>query len=288
MTYSQRLYDGKLRVRKVVPENGLDGRYEFACDLARQVGQEALRFWHERGPDNLETENKGLQDFVTIADKQAEQTIRSELCRKFPTDGFIGEEPGLETGTTGFWVVDPIDGTANYLRGLRHWGVSIAFVSGGRTVLGIIHDTPTDRIYRAQIGLGAFCDEQQIRVSQTTDPHAAMGILGASRRMPFDFYIDRLRALHDAGIEHRKIGSAAIGIVRMAEGVVDFYYETHLNCWDAMAAVLIAEEAGATVSVPPLNTFVAKGGEVLCATPALAGQLNELLLNSEQDQSGAE
>ena len=146
---------------KVVQGVDLGERYEFACDLARQVGREALRFWHERGPDNLETENKGLQDFVTIADKHAEQTIRSELSRRFPTDGFIGEEtggePGLETGKTGFWVVDPIDGTANYLRGLRHWGVSIAFVSGGRTVLGIIHDTPTDRIYRARIGLGAFC-----------------------------------------------------------------------------------------------------------------------------------
>lgn len=252
-------------------------RYNFARDLARRVGREALRFWNEKGTDGLGTENKGLQDFVTIADKQAERTIRSELARMFPEDGFIGEETGGETGAAGTWVVDPIDGTANYLRGLRHWGVSIAFVTGGQTALGIVHDTPTDRVYHARIGNGAWCDDRPIKVSRTTDPHTAMGILGASRRMPIDLYLDHIRALHDAGIEHRKIGSAAVGLLRVAEGVADFYYEAHLNSWDALAAVLIAKEAGATVNVPAMDNFIAEGGEVLCATPALSPQLQNLL-----------
>ena len=258
--------------------NPLAERYDFACSLARRVGQEALIYWQDRGINGLGIEAKGLQDFVTKADKQAEDTIRSELLQKFPMDGFIGEESGGQSGSSGYWVVDPIDGTANYLRGLRHWGVSIAFVYQGQTVLGIIHDTPTDRVYHARLEHGAWRDQQEISVSNTTDPHSAMGILGASRRVPLDHYLTRIRALHDAGIEHRKIGSAAIGIVRVAEGVSDFYYEAHLNSWDALAAVLIAKEAGASINVPSMDKFIAVGGEVLCGTPLLMPQLENLLI----------
>ena len=252
-------------------------RYEFACVLARQVGREALRYWNEQGADGLGTESKGLQDFVTIADKVAENTIRSELKRMFPGDGFVGEETGGSPGLAGYWVVDPIDGTANYVRGLRHWGVSIAFVSGGKTQLGIVHDSPTDRLYHARIGHGAYRDEQSINVAPTTDPHTAMGILGTSSRVPVDAYLGRIRALYEVGVEHRKIGSAAIGIVRVAEGVVDFYHESHLNSWDALAAVLIAREAGGAAKVPEMDDFIANGGSVFCSTPALSVMLYELL-----------
>lgn len=265
------------------PEKALGERLEFAKHLARKVGGDALDFWHDPGADGLGTETKGLQDFVTKADKRAELTIRSELGRKFPMDGFIGEETSGDAGSGGYWVVDPIDGTANYLRGLRHWGVSIAYVSDGRTMLGVVHDTPADRVYHACEGQGAQCDNQPIHVSRTTDPHLALGILGASRRTPIDLYLHQIRALHDAGIEHRKFGSAAIGIIRAAEGVVDFYYEADLNSWDALAAALIAKEAGAVVKLPPMDDFIAKGGEVLCATPALSQELQRLLSREPDD-----
>ncbi|PHR93541.1 MAG: inositol monophosphatase [Blastopirellula sp.] len=257
----------------------LSARLDFACSLARQVGREALLYWNEQGVEGLGTEAKGLQDFVTKADKAAERTIRKELKQMFPEDGFIGEETGGSSSTTGTWVVDPIDGTANYMRGLRHWGVSIAYVSDGQTKLGIVHDSPTDRLYHAQAGHGAYCDGQAISVSTTKDPQASMGILGASRRTPLNDYLGRIKSLHNAGIEHRKIGSAAIGIIRVAEGVVDFYHEGHLNSWDALAALLIAEEAGGMVNVPKIDKFVAQGGEVLCATPALSKQLADLLVS---------
>lgn len=261
-------------------DNSLSERLEFACNLARKVGIEALRYWNEQGVEGLGTEAKGLQDFVTKADKDAENTIRTELAREFPEDGFIGEETGGAVGSGGYWVVDPIDGTANYLRGLRHWGVSIAFVRDGKTRLGIVHDTPTDRLYYAQLGGGAFREGKPIKVSPTTDPHAALGILGASRRRSIETYLRQIRALFDAGIEHRKIGSAAIGIVRVAEGTVDFYYEGHLNSWDALAAVLIAQEAGGVIRVPDLETFMAKGGETFCATPALSDLLADVLTST--------
>jgi len=259
-------------------DNGLTERLDLARNLAREVGREALRFWHESEGRALGTEQKGMQDFVTIADKRAEDTIKTTLMRAFPDDGFIGEETGGQPNIGGYWVVDPIDGTANYLRGLRHWGVSIAFVRGGVTQLGVIHDSPTDRVYHARLGMGAWRDDDVIVVSGTTDSQVAMGILGASRRTPFEVYLRQLAALHEAGFEHRKIGAAAIGLVRVAEGVADFYYERLLSSWDALAGLLIASEAGATFVAPPVDQFVADGGEVLCATPALDKELQALLL----------
>lgn len=258
-------------------ESELQDRYECSQKLARRVGRQALAFWQDNGPQGLGTQTKGLQDFVTEADKVAENTIRSELKQAFPGDGFIGEETGGTPGSSGYWVVDPIDGTANYLRGLRHWGVSIAYVCDGRTRLGVVHDAPNDRLYHARLDHGAYQDETPIKVAPTRDPHAAVGIIGMSRRTPIDAYLNQIQALHHAGIEHRKIGSAAIGIVRVAEGVVDFYHESHLNCWDALAAVLIAQEAGSTAQVPTLDTFIADGGPVLCATPELSDLLTSLL-----------
>jgi len=266
-------------------ESGLEERYEFARALARQVGLEALRYWNENGPQGLGTQTKGLQDFVTVADKAAEDTIRSELARMFPGDGFVGEETGGSPGAAGYWVVDPIDGTANYLRGLRHWGVSIAYVADGKTQLGILHDSPTDRLYHARLGHGAYRDDEPIKVAPTTDPHAAMGILGASRRIPIESYLGQIKSLYDAGVEHRKIGSAAIGIVRVAEGVADFYFEGHLNSWDALAAILIAQEAGGVAHVPPMDEFVAQGGQVFCATPALADLVFDLLAPKQSTRS---
>ncbi len=225
------------------PETSSTKRLDFAADLARRVGRKALEFWQKNSSENLGIKSKGLQDFVTRADKAVEEQIRYALSKEFPADGFIGEESGGETGPGAYWVVDPIDGTANYMRGLRHWGVSIACVEGGKTVLGVIHDSPNDTVYTAQLGGGARRDGETIKISATTDPSMGMGIMGVSRRSSFTLYLDQLRALNDAGIEHRRIGSAAIGIVRVAEGVADFYYEKHLNCWDAMAALLIAREA---------------------------------------------
>ncbi|VAW21503.1 Inositol-1-monophosphatase [hydrothermal vent metagenome] len=261
--------------------NQYSKRLDFATALARKVGREALRFWQENGTDNLGTTSKGLQDFVTRADQEAEDTIRHALAQKFPEDGFIGEESGGETGNAGYWVVDPIDGTANYLRGLRHWGVSIAYVEGDKAIVGVIHDSATDRIYSAQADKGARRDGEIIQVSATANPHMATGIMGVSRRTSFETYLKQLRALNDAGIEHRRIGSAAIGIVRVAEGVADFYYEKHLNCWDAMAALLIAQEAGARIVAPVMGSFIPEGGEVFCATPKLFDQLEGLLLKVE-------
>lgn len=251
------------------PALDLAARLSLACDVARRVGREARDFRESGGSAALHVENKGLQDFVTVADKRAEDTIRGELGAAFPEDGFMGEESGGAPTGAGFWVVDPIDGTTNYIRGFRHWGVSIAFVANGAIQLGIIYDAALDKVYSARAGGGAFKDALPIRVSAVTQPAQAIVILGHSRRTSFADYQAISGKLYDLGIDYRRMGAAAIGLVRTADGISDLYYEAHLNAWDVLAGALIAREAGADVYLPPLAELLDDGGPVIAAAPGL-------------------
>lgn len=252
----------------VLPD--LDARVAVAIELARKVGRDASDFRRDSGAAALRVENKGLQDFVTVADKQAEDTIRAALNAHFPEDGFIGEESGGADLDTGVWVVDPIDGTTNFMRGFRHWGVSIAFVVGDQVMVGAIYDAAQDAVYSAVRGKGAFKDGKKIGASQVSDPSKAIAIMGHSRRTSFDDYLVILKTLYEKGIDYRRMGAAAIGLVRVADGIADLYYELQLNSWDMLAGALIAHEAGAVVRMPGMRDALAEGGPVYAAAPGLA------------------
>jgi myo-inositol-1(or 4)-monophosphatase len=257
---------------ELAAEKGIDGfrnRLLRAQDLARSVGRAALEFRRSASLEALKVTTKGLQDFVTIADKRAEETIRIELADAFPEDGFLGEETGGTVSMDRYWVVDPIDGTSNYIRGLRHWGVSIAFVAEGEVQVGAIFDAAFDQVYSAVRGCGAFREGVPIRASRVSNPSEAFSIVGYSRRTSFEDYQAMTRRLHDMGMDYRRIGSAALGLARVAAGVADLYYERHLNVWDILAGALIAREAGAAVHMPPLNELLAKGGPVMACAPGL-------------------
>lgn len=246
-------------------------RVTEATRIARRVGRAAAAL-RRQGLSGLDIANKGLQDFVTIADQRAERSIRTALKRRFSSDGFLGEESG-GTPSEAFWVVDPIDGTTNYIRGLRHWGVSMAFVANGKVRVGVVYDAAFDMVYSAVRGGGAFKDGQSIRVSTTSDPNRALAILGHSRRTSFAAYTKVTRQLYARGIDYRRMGAAAIGLVRTADGTADLYYEQYLNAWDMLAGGLIATEAGADVRMPPLDEALAQGGPVLAAAPGLSDHL---------------
>ncbi|MCT7373943.1 inositol monophosphatase family protein [Chelativorans salis] len=248
-------------------DHGISERLALARKLAAAVGGEIEAF-HEEARSVVT--RKGLQDFVTAADRHGEDLIRSALAEAFPEDGFVGEETGGQPAEQGFWVVDPIDGTTNYIRGLRHWGVSIAFVRAGRIEIGCIYDATTGRVYSAARGKGTFCEDRRIAVSPRQDPNEALAILGCSRRTSFEDYQAVTRKLHDLGVDYRRLGSAAIGLVRVANGVADLYFEAHLNCWDIMAGALIASEAGAIVVMPPLQTMLRQGGPLAAYAPSLS------------------
>ncbi|MBT9371865.1 inositol monophosphatase family protein [Rhizobium sp. CSW-27] len=248
----------------------VEARAAAAIDIARQVGRWAARHRAENDPLSLSVENKGPQDFVTEVDRRAEAEIRSRLLADFAGDGFLGEEGGNLAGSRGVWVVDPIDGTTNYIRGFRHWGVSIAYVEDREIRLGVIYDAAQDCVFHAIAGEGAFRDAAPIRAAATRDPALAIAMLGHSRRTRFEDYLSVSRRLHDLGVDYRRMGAAAIGLVRVAEGAADLYYERHLNSWDMLAGALIAREAGAHVAMAPVETLLAQGGGILACAPALA------------------
>jgi myo-inositol-1(or 4)-monophosphatase len=250
--------------------SALTARAEVAIEVARGVGREAARFRREGNPAALHVENKGLQDFVTIADKQAEQAIHQGLLARFPDDTFMGEETGGQSGSAGTWVVDPIDGTTNYIRGFRHWGVSIAFVLGGTVEIGVVYDAANDQVFSAIRGNGAFKEGQPIQAAPTTDPANAIVVLGHSRKTSFDDYAALSKRLHERGMDYRRMGAAAVDLVRVAEGVSDLFYERHLNAWDMLAGALIAAEAGAKVAIPPVDILLKDGGPVIAHSPGLA------------------
>jgi 3'-phosphoadenosine 5'-phosphosulfate (PAPS) 3'-phosphatase len=150
--------------------SAINARVEVAIGVARKVGQEAARFRSETDPGALHVENKGLQDFVTVADRRAEQAIREGLLSRFPDDTFMGEESGGQSGAAGTWVVDPIDGTTNYIRGFRHWGVSIAFVLGDQVEIGVVYDATQDKVFSAVRGGGAFKEGVAIHAAASISP----------------------------------------------------------------------------------------------------------------------
>ncbi|MBB3443712.1 MULTISPECIES: inositol monophosphatase family protein [unclassified Rhizobium] len=257
--------------------SALTARAEVAIDVARKVGREAARFRREGNPGALHVENKGLQDFVTVADRQAEQAIREGLLARFPDDTFMGEETGGKSGSAGTWVVDPIDGTTNYIRGFRHWGVSIAFVVGGKVEIGVVYDAANDQVFSAIRGRGALKEGQPIHAAPTTDPANAIVVLGHSRKTSFDDYAALSKRLYERGMDYRRMGAAAVDLVRVAEGVSDLFYERHLNAWDMLAGALIAAEAGAKVAIPPVAMLLEDGGPVIAHSPGLAEEFAFLL-----------
>jgi len=255
---------------------GLSDRLDAAGRIARQAGRHALAL--RRDLASLEVEEKGLQDFVTRADVEVEALIRDALLGCFPDDGFLGEESSRRAPNDGHgtWVVDPIDGTSNYIRGIRHWGVSMGYVQDGRIEVGVIHDAPNDALYAARRGGGASRDGVPITVSKTADMNKALAFMGMSRRMGLDDYLGDIRRLTVAGADYRRLGSAAIGLARIAEGVADLYFEAHLNSWDALAGMLIVAEAGGSVRTPDLQVMLDRGGPVLADNGRLGEQIGFL------------
>ena len=246
--------------------NELAARQHAAEKVARDAGRLALDYLAGARP--LDVALKGPQDVVTAADGVVERMIVAALRSAFPDDAFLGEEGG---GTAGdrCWVIDPIDGTANFARGLPHWCVSIAFVADGRTEVGVICDPNGARLYSARRGAGASCNAAPIRVSATDDLVRATVDIGYSRRTKVDDFARIMTRLLLQGVNVTQCGSAALGLARVADGRLDGYAERHLYAWDALAGLLLVEEAGGRVNAFLKGDALTSGNETIAATPAL-------------------
>jgi myo-inositol-1(or 4)-monophosphatase len=249
-----------------VTSDELSARHRAADVVARRAGDLARSFLD--GAHSLDVELKGPQDVVTVADGAVERMIVDELRSWFPDDAFIGEEGG-GAAADACWVIDPIDGTANFARGLPHWCVSIAFVAAGRTELGVIYDPNADLLYSARRGAGARRNAAPIRVSATDDATRATVDIGYSRRAPLDDFASIMTRLLERGVNVTQSGSAALGLARVADGRLDGYAERHLYAWDALAGLLLVEEAGGRVNPFLEGDALTAGNLTIAATPAL-------------------
>jgi myo-inositol-1(or 4)-monophosphatase len=261
----------------------LDERSEAARWIARAAGQLANDYFEHRA--DLEIELKGPTDYVSYADRDVENTIRRELERLFPGDAFLGEETAsLFNGPIDrCWVVDPIDGTHNFLRGVPYWGVSIGFVVDGRTEIGAVYDPPADTLYYAMRGLGAFCQQRNSETQLHAAPTRALAgsymALGHHDRAFDARYFDIRRRMMEAGIAMRNFGSAALHLSHVASGRLDAFIEMQLSMWDAVAGLLLVEEARGWHApfTPPAPTAKAM---CVAAAPGVARELAALVTGS--------
>ena len=259
----------------------VDARYAFLQDLARGAGRLARDFWEQR--DALTVELKGPQDFVSVADREVEAFIRDEIERAFPGDGFLGEETAASFagGAERLWIVDPIDGTHNFLRGVRFWNVSIAWVENGVRTLGAVYDPAHDELFHARRGGGAFCSgaagDARIRVAPTTELSGAIVAVGHSDRFSDKRVVALRAALMEARAAFRNFGSAALQLAHVAAGRLDAYVELELSAWDAMAGLLLVEEAGGRVAPYPGPQGLTVRAPVVAAAARIADALDAIV-----------
>ncbi|MDA7827730.1 inositol monophosphatase [Rhodobacteraceae bacterium] len=216
---------------------------------ARKAGRSLSKDFRE--VENLLVSRKGASDFVTRADTAAEQIIRDELMAARPTYGFLGEETGAIEGQdpTRRWIVDPLDGTTNFLHGLPHWAVSIALEHKGQIVAGVVYDPTKDEMFFAEKGTGAWMNESRIRASvrnRIDESLYATGIPFATRgELPAT--LKDLANLMPACAGVRRFGAASLDLAYVAAGRYDGFWERSLQVWDMAAGIVIAKEAGAIV-----------------------------------------
>ena len=246
---------------------------------ARKAGRSLVKDFRE--VENLQVSVKGAGDFVSRADTAAEKLIRDELMGARPTYGWMGEESEAVDGAdpTRRWIVDPLDGTTNFLHGLPHWSVSIALEHKGEVVAGVVFDPAKDELFWAEKGAGAWMNESRIRVSGRRvmgEALFATGVpFGAKKTLPAT--MRDLARLMPATAGVRRMGSAALDLAYVAAGRYDGYWERELNAWDMAAGLVIVREAGGFVEAVREGRGMFESGSVIAANGELFGALAKTL-----------
>lgn len=245
----------------------LEARATLCRNVIRSAGQLVLKGFQKELSDSFSM--KGPQDFLTVTDAASEAHIRDVIAAHFPEDGFFGEEGGGSIGDR-VWVVDPVDGTANFARDIPHFCISIAYVENGRTEIGAIFNPALDELYLARRGGGATRNGRPIRVADTHRFDAACIEMGWSTRVANTVYLDVMQSLLEMGANVRRAGSGALALAYVADGRSDGYLELHMNSWDCLAGLLLVSEAGGDVCPFLAIGSVRDGGPVLAAAPGVS------------------
>jgi len=246
---------------------------------AEKAGRALVRDFGE--VEQLQVSRKGPADFVSNADIKAETIVRAELAKARPAFGFLMEESGASVGAdkSSRWIVDPLDGTTNFLHGLPHWAVSIAAEREGEIVAGVIYEPIRDELFWAEKGQGAFLNAQRLRVSERRRLDDALVATGAPFRGHGNhpLFLAQIAAVmaETAGI--RRFGSAALDLAYVAAGRYDAFWETALKPWDIAAGLILVSEAGGFISEIGGGKNPLASGSVLATNAHLNVPLGKLL-----------
>jgi len=264
----------------MAPDHALDARFAAAQALALEAGALALRL-RGGGEAALGITGKGVLDFSTEADRAVERLVGERLAKRFG-DSLLGEEYGVlppEPGGDGaerLWVVDPIDGTFNFARGLPNWCISIALLDRGEIALGIIHNPATGELFTARRGGGAWRNGEALHLASER-PAMPLIEIGYSNRRPTDSYLTLIRRTVAAGCEFRRFGSGALGLAAVACGLTDGYIELHINAWDVLAGIVLVREAGGWASDFLADDGLHRGNPIIACKLALRETLEAVM-----------
>jgi myo-inositol-1(or 4)-monophosphatase len=233
---------------------------------ARRAGRSLKRDLGEI--ENLQVSMKGPANFVSLADKRAEEMLYTDLNKARPGYGFLGEEGGNRDGTdkSHTWIVDPLDGTTNFLHGIPQFAVSIGLAREGQVIAGLIYNPANDELYMAEKGSGAFLNDTRLRVAGRKQLNECVIACGLPHIGRGDFELSRneMAALQPKVAGLRRFGAASLDLAFVAAGRLDGYWERNLQPWDVAAGLILIKEAGGTVG--DIN-----GGDVLTTGNVVAG-----------------
>ena len=223
--------------------------YLTTCEAAARAGGRELNAWRGR----FQTREKAVCDLVTDADVASQEAIRRVVAERYPEHAFLGEERPVEPTEFGddqlVWIVDPLDGTTNYVHGYPNYAVSVAIARGRDVLAGVIYDPLHEDCFSAAVGKGAWCNGGQLRTSGVTKvPEALVGV-SLPARVPRDSpdLLDFIEAVQTCQAV-RRTGSAALNLAHVANGTLDAFWATHIHTWDVAAGVLLIREAGGMVT----------------------------------------
>lgn len=246
---------------------------------ARKAARNLLRDFGE--VEQLQVSTKGPGDFVSRADIKAEQLIRTELTEARPNYGWLGEESGTAAGEdpTRQWIVDPLDGTTNFLHGTPHWAVSIGLEHKGEIVAGVIYDPVKDEMFVAEKGAGAYLNDRRMRVSGRRDlSEAVLGTgVPCTGRPGAGQALREIAALAPQVAGLRWLGAAALDLAYVAAGRYDGYWQRGQKPWDLAAGILMVREAGGFVEARDGSDDVLGSGGVIAANGNLLNALKSVL-----------
>ncbi|MCL4674577.1 MAG: inositol monophosphatase [Pararhodobacter sp.] len=250
---------------------------------ARKAGRSLVKDFRE--VENLQVSSKGPGDFVTRADREAERILKEDLMAGRPNYGWLGEETGETEGTdpTRRWIVDPLDGTTNFLHGLPHWAVSVALEHKGEIVAGVVFDAAKSELFYAEKGLGAFMNDTRLRVSGRTKMIESIFATGVpfGGRPTLPATLQDLARLMPVCAGVRRWGAAALDLAYVAAGRYDGYWERGLNAWDVAAGALLVREAGGMIAPIRDGQDPVNSGNLIASNGPLFDGFTRIIRNQE-------